>query len=133
MKQDKNTVDLTPPWEEVGRMIVILLENGDAEGKKQAKAQLKNMAKIADAFSWTIKNPVQVLVHMEDGVIQNAITNSDIVQLVVVEIDDNGDEPVVLHDYTAMEATAEPLSKYYKEGERDTDPEVFLKLKALNF
>ena len=44
----KETIDLTPTWEQALKAILLVLEAGDAEGKKIAKQELTNMAKAAD-------------------------------------------------------------------------------------
>lgn len=49
-KQTKNTIDLTPTWEQWLKTILLVLENGNEEGKKAAKEELLRMAKIADAY-----------------------------------------------------------------------------------
>lgn len=44
------TMDCTPSWESMLAYYLLVLEEGNDEGKKIAKQELKNMAKIADMF-----------------------------------------------------------------------------------
>lgn len=44
------TIDCTPTWEGILPALLLLLNDGDIEGKKTAKAELSRMAKIADEF-----------------------------------------------------------------------------------
>lgn len=48
-------IDITPTWEEALRVYLMLLENGDPQGKKTAKSELQNMARIADFYSALVK------------------------------------------------------------------------------
>lgn len=45
------TIDLTPTWEGILPTILVLLENGNAKGRADAKAELVRMAKLADAYN----------------------------------------------------------------------------------
>lgn len=42
------TIDLTPTWEQILPTLLMLLENGNAEGRKTARTELARMARIAD-------------------------------------------------------------------------------------
>jgi len=44
-------IDMTPTWPEALRMYRMLIENGDAEGKATAWAELERMAEIAQAHT----------------------------------------------------------------------------------
>jgi hypothetical protein len=50
MNKKVETIDCTPTWPAVCQMLLTVLENGTEEGKKVAKAELMNMAKIAQAY-----------------------------------------------------------------------------------
>lgn len=43
-------VDLTPTWQEAATVLMAVLEEGTAEGKREARAELLRMAKLADAY-----------------------------------------------------------------------------------
>lgn len=43
-------INLQPTWEAITRLYIALLEDGDAEGKEAARAELLRMAKIADRY-----------------------------------------------------------------------------------
>lgn len=49
------TIDLTPSWVAAAKIILLVLENGTEEGKKQAREELFNMAKVADMYVESIK------------------------------------------------------------------------------
>lgn len=54
---NKNMFDLTPTWVEFLPSVLLLLEHGDAEGAKVAKAQLIKMAIAADKYNTQNKKP----------------------------------------------------------------------------
>ena len=43
-------VDLTPNWEEMVNVLLMLYVNGDSEGRSTALAEFRKMAKLADAY-----------------------------------------------------------------------------------
>lgn len=45
------TLDITPKWIEILGVLIILLQDGSAEGKKVAKEELARMAKAADLYN----------------------------------------------------------------------------------
>src|SRR4051812_20884303 len=96
------TIDCTPTWSGILNTLLVLIDDGDREGRNKAIQELRNMAKVADMYVEVTKNPPRVLVQIEDGLVQDCITTSDLVQAVIVEIDDQADEKVVVHDYTGM-------------------------------
>lgn len=49
------TIDLTPSWVAAAKIILLVLENGTEEGKKQAREELFNMAKVADMYVESLK------------------------------------------------------------------------------
>lgn len=49
-KVQVGTVDLTPTWSGILPALLAVLEDGNAEGKKIAKDELKKMAKVADMY-----------------------------------------------------------------------------------
>lgn len=44
------TIDCTPSWVSILPMILVLLENGNAEGQLAAREELGRMARLADAY-----------------------------------------------------------------------------------
>lgn len=55
MKVKIGVIDCTPTWLEILPAILVLLENGTPAGIKQAKKELKNMARAADAYNALLK------------------------------------------------------------------------------
>lgn len=45
-----NTIELTPTWAEALNICLVVLESGTHVGKELAKQELRNMAKLADAY-----------------------------------------------------------------------------------
>lgn len=43
-------IDLTPLWERILPALILLIEQGTAEGRKTAIDELTKMAKLADAY-----------------------------------------------------------------------------------
>jgi hypothetical protein len=50
MNNTAEYIDLTPTWQEQARMLIVLLEEGDAKGRKTAREEIMRMAKVADAY-----------------------------------------------------------------------------------
>jgi hypothetical protein len=50
------TIDVTPTWSGILPALLLVLENGDPAGKKVAREELQNMARIADLFVTAQKN-----------------------------------------------------------------------------
>jgi hypothetical protein len=50
-------IDVTPTWEQSVNIFVLLIENGDTKGRATAIAELKRMARIADAYVAEHKQP----------------------------------------------------------------------------
>jgi hypothetical protein len=48
--QEVETIDCTPTWEGVLPALLAVIQDGNAEGKRTAIAELRNMAKAADQF-----------------------------------------------------------------------------------
>jgi len=49
MKKEKvKVIDLTPTWEEVVGALLVVIKNGNSEGRKIAEQEIRNMAKVAD-------------------------------------------------------------------------------------
>lgn len=48
-------IDCTPTWEGILPVLLTLLENGNAQGKATAKAELVKMAKLADERNAMVK------------------------------------------------------------------------------
>lgn len=42
------TIDLTPTWEETARICIVLLTDGDFEGRQTARAELQRMGRLLD-------------------------------------------------------------------------------------
>ena len=130
------TIDCTPTWEGILKTILVVLRDGNAEAQKVAIGELQNMAKVADMYVEITKNPPRVLVQIEDGIVQACISTSDRVQVAIVEIDDQAEEPVVVHDYTQMTAHPLPLHTAYTpehDYHRELNQQAENELKALNF
>ena len=47
---DSKTIDCTPSWSAMVSVILALLQDGNEEGKKVAKEQMKHMAVVADMW-----------------------------------------------------------------------------------
>lgn len=45
-----NFLDLTPTWEETERILIRLLEAGDAKGRAYARSEIERMGKVIDAL-----------------------------------------------------------------------------------
>ena len=43
-------IDITPSWEGILPMLLLLIECGDVEGQRTAKAELAKMARLADQW-----------------------------------------------------------------------------------
>lgn len=50
MKVHVGTIDCTPTWAGILNTIIVLLENGNPDGRAQAIKELRNMAQIADLY-----------------------------------------------------------------------------------
>lgn len=48
--QEIRTINLMPSWQSMAGLLVTLIENGDAEGRRTAIEELNKMAKLADAY-----------------------------------------------------------------------------------
>lgn len=44
------TIDLTPTWEQATKMLLMLFESGNQEGRATAISELLRMAKLADLY-----------------------------------------------------------------------------------
>lgn len=55
------TIDVTPTWEGMLSYYLIVLEDGNKEGKAIAKKELANMAKAADLFNELMKDHKAIL------------------------------------------------------------------------
>lgn len=53
--KEVETIDCTPTWEGMLNYYLLVLENGNEEGKKIAKEELRNMARMADVGVASIK------------------------------------------------------------------------------
>lgn len=51
MTGEKLKLDLSLSWEKALEICLVVLQDGNAEGKKEAKKQLRNMAKLADTYA----------------------------------------------------------------------------------
>ncbi len=49
-------IDATPTWAAILPILLAVLEDGDAEGRKMARAELRRMADAADAYNLTTEN-----------------------------------------------------------------------------
>jgi len=45
-----NTIDITPSWSQAAEILILALENGTEDGKKIARTELRNMARVADLY-----------------------------------------------------------------------------------
>jgi len=43
-------IDITPTWSAILPLLIIAIENGNDEGKRAARTELKRMAELADAY-----------------------------------------------------------------------------------
>lgn len=130
------TIDCTPSWSGILNTILLVLRDGNEDAHKVAIKELCNMAKVADMYVELSKNPPRVLVQIDNGIVQACISTSDLVQVAIVEIDDQAQEPVVVHDYTQMTAHPLPLHTAYTpehDYHRELNQRAENKLKALNF
>jgi hypothetical protein len=131
------TIDCTPTWSGILSALLALIEDGNPEGRTKAVQELRNMAKVADMYVELNKNPPRVLVQIDDLVVTDCKCTSDLVQVVIVEIDDNAEEPVVVHDYTQMQPFAEQLHTLYVKDSREWRGKLYnkaeQKLRELNF
>lgn len=50
-KQKTRTIDMTPTWTEIAPVLVHLIEESSAEGRKTASEELMRMARLADMAS----------------------------------------------------------------------------------
>ena len=46
----EKTIDVTPTWEGIMPMLLVLYTNGNPQGRKDAEAELRRMAKLADLY-----------------------------------------------------------------------------------
>jgi hypothetical protein len=51
------TVDLTPTWEEMVQTLLMLLMNGNSEGRETAQVEIMRMAGLADRYVASTKKP----------------------------------------------------------------------------
>lgn len=51
------TIDITPTWRQAAAIIAAVLENGTAEGRASARAELFRMAEMLDAMKAEQKEP----------------------------------------------------------------------------
>jgi len=42
------SINITPTWEQTAKMLIVLLESGNNEGKKFAKSEIVRMGQIID-------------------------------------------------------------------------------------
>ncbi len=49
------TIDITPSWHAAANIIALVLENGNAKGKSDARADLLRMAELADKWAEHVK------------------------------------------------------------------------------
>jgi len=47
---EREFIDLTPSWEEMVNVLLMLYVNGDSESRSTARAEFRKMAKLADAY-----------------------------------------------------------------------------------
>tara|TARA_B100000287_G_C20605856_1_gene770034 strand:+ start:478 stop:672 length:195 start_codon:yes stop_codon:yes gene_type:complete len=54
MSEQKETIDITPTWEGTMKQLIVLLEDGNFEGKKFAREEILKAGKIIDNLieSW---------------------------------------------------------------------------------
>lgn len=45
-----DTINLTPSWESILPTLLLLMQDGNAEGRKTAATELNRMAKLADLY-----------------------------------------------------------------------------------
>lgn len=55
MEKKVVTIDCTPTWSGILKYYLVILEDGNAEGKKIAKKELARMAELADKYVALIK------------------------------------------------------------------------------
>jgi len=131
------TIDCTPTWSGILSALLALIEDGNPQGRSKAVQELRNMAKVADMYVELHNNPPRVLVQIEGMMVQDVVSTSDIVQVVVVEIDDQADEKVVIHDHTTIGAYPQKLNTLYCSEEDFYNHSLYniaqQKLRELNF
>jgi hypothetical protein len=59
------TIDCTPTWEGILRLLLVLVEDGNIEGRNQAKAELIRMAKAADLHNEQMKK--EFIIQLDGG------------------------------------------------------------------
>ena len=55
MEKETETFNLTPTWEALLPVMLLVLENGSTESKEEIKGELKRMAKGADLYNEWVK------------------------------------------------------------------------------
>lgn len=66
MEMQTKTIDMTPTWSEILGTVLVVLRDGDAEGKKFAVEELKRMAILADRYVDGLKGQRKAMQKLRD-------------------------------------------------------------------